>query len=267
MVTAGFFFDDCAVRRDAVRRDMNTPETDTVQIAASTPTRRNGAVFIESETLETLLGHQEAQQEEDGEMPSGPWLAVEGALRIFHALDIPALLLLSHGLDNLDAAFGCYDHGTFSTRPAALHGLEIISFCAPNLKHADIEHARDEPCAAADHELVPDALRELVRHVCAGRRITAADSWFITDCPDYLPCGAIPGCATVLLRSRRASRKRAAPGVTLRAPDFVARDLSQAALRIAFERHETIAALRTLHAMQAPRPLPLPGAVEHNIAA
>ncbi len=232
---------------------MNTPETDTVQIAASTPTRPNGAVFIESESLEALLGQQEGQQE-DGEVPSGPGLAVEAALRIFHALNIPALLLLSRGLDNIGTAFGCYERDTFSTRPTALHGLEIISFCEPDLQHIDNEHAGDEPCAPADYDLVPDALRELVRHLCTGRHIIAADSWFITDCPDYLPCGAISGCATVLLRSRHAGRKRGAPGVTPRTPDFVARDLSQAALRIAFERHETIAALRILHAMQAPRP-------------
>jgi hypothetical protein len=245
---------------------MNTPETDTVQIAASTPTRRNGAVFIESESLETLLGHQQ-EQREDGEVPSGPGLAVEGALRVFHALDIPALLLLSRGLDNIGAAFGCYEHGTVSTRPPALHGLEIISFCAPDLKHADNERARNKQCNPADYDLVPDALRELVRHICSGRRIVAADSWFITDCPDYLPCGAIPGCATVLLRSPHAGKKRGARGVMPRTPDFVARDLSQAALRIAFERHETIAALRTLHARQASRPPPLPPAIEHNMAA
>jgi len=245
---------------------MNTPETDTVQIAANTPTRRNGAVFIESESLETLLGHQE-EQHEDGKVPSGPALAVEGALRVFHALDIPALLLLSRGLDNIGAAFGCYEHSTLSTRPTALHGLEIISFCAPDLKHVDNRHADNEPCDPADYELVPDALRELVRHICTGRRIIAADSWFITDCPDYLPCGAISGCATVLLRSRHAGKKRGARGATLRAPDFIARDLSQAALRIAFERHQTIAALRTLHAMQASRPTPLPPVVEHNLAA
>ncbi|WP_158901452.1 hypothetical protein [Burkholderia sp. L27(2015)] len=247
---------------------MNIPETDTVQIAASTPTRRNGAVFIESETLETLLG----QQEEDGKVRSGPGHAVEGALRVFHALNIPALLLLSRGLDNIGAACGCYERDTFSTRPAALHGLEIISFCAPDLIHANTAHADNEQVnheqyAPADYDLVPDALRELVRHMCTGRRIIAADSWFITDCPDYLACAAISGCATILLRSRHAGRKRGSPGVTPRAPDFVARDLSQAALRIAFERHETIAALRTLHAMQACRPPPLPPALEHNIAA
>jgi len=260
---------------------MNTPDPDTEQIAAGTPTRRNGAVFIESESLETLLWDQEKQQE-DGEVPIGPALAVEGALRVFHALEMPALLLPSRDLDHIGTAFGCYEHSTLSTRPIALHGLEIISFCAPDLNHVDlkqvdlkrvddkhvpIKHADNEPCDPADYDLVPDALRELVRHICTGRRIIAADSWFITDCPDYLPCGAISGCATVLLRSQHAGKKRGVRGATLRAPDFVARDLSQAALRIAFERHQTIAALRTLHAMQASRPPPLPPAVEHNLAA
>jgi len=236
---------------------MDTPETDTAQIATSTPTRRNGAVFIESDSLETLLGHQE-----DGELPSGPALAVEGALRVFHALDIPALLLLSRGLDNIGAAFGCYEHSTLSTRPTALHGLEIVSFCAPDPKHVD-----NEECGPADYDLVPDALRELVRHMCIGRRIVAADSWFITNRADYLPCGAVTGCTTVLLRSRHAGKSPAPRGVTLRAPDFFASDLAQAALRIAFEQRATITALRTLYAMQPSRSPSHPAAVEHNMAA
>jgi len=243
---------------------MNTPVTDTVQITpstSSTPTRRNGAVFIESASLDTLLGYQE-EQKEDGAVPSGPGLAVEGALRVFHALDIPALLLLSRGLDNISAAVGCYEHSTLSTQQTALHGLEIISFCAPDSKAAD-----NEGCDPADYDLVPDALRELVRHICTGRRIAAADSWFITDRSDYLPCGAISGCTTVLLRSRHAGKKRGERGLTLRAPDFVASDLSQAALRIAFEQRATITALRTLYAMQASRRSSQRPTVEHNIAA
>jgi len=237
---------------------MDTPETNTVQMTASTPTRPNGAVFIESESLATLLGQQEG-----GKTPGGQAFAVDGALRIFHALGIPALLLLSRGLDNISAAFGCYEHSTLSTQSTALHGLEIVSFGTPGSKAAD-----NEGCDPADHDLVPDALRELVRHICTGRHITAAHSWFITDCADYLPCAAVTGCATVLLRSRRAGKQRRTRGITLRAPDFVASDLSQAALRIAFERHETITALRTLYTTQTSLPTSQPPVIEHsNIAA
>jgi hypothetical protein len=232
--------------------------------ALQAPTGK-AAIFVELESLMPPLGGQRALELQFMLAP-----ATATALRALHALGA-AVFVVSYAQP---ADLGLQ----LLQRQGVLRQLSALgeAVCAGCYSWQDLPLAARAAAPTADREVLqPAAPCLLLRHICVQHGVAASRSWFIGASAQGVGHAARSGLQTIFLRERGAAQ---AP-VTVRVPGapsrktvrtkahFFARSLADAALRIGFEQHASIAVLRVLYRSASPdqgprlRPTPAPRAL------